>query len=33
MCPRCGRIVYREDTLAPAPEPPASSEGGNPPAT
>jgi hypothetical protein len=32
VCPRCGRIVYREDSLAPAPAP-EGGEGGEPPAT
>jgi predicted nucleic acid-binding Zn-ribbon protein len=31
VCPRCGRIIYREDTLAPAPETPAPE--GTPPPT
>jgi predicted nucleic acid-binding Zn-ribbon protein len=32
VCPRCGRIVYREDTLAPAPPAPPADGGETPPA-
>ena len=30
VCPRCGRIVYREDTFAPAPTDPAGDPGAAP---